>query len=333
MPPRPPEPPSSFVPFRLPSVTILPPGSPLGPPWTTFVQFLTRPVPSSLPQGQRLPPPGAPPLAAAEPRSRPPGANLMPPGEPTEMQPFSSRDVVSSKYDYEPCDTEPPVASTTAKPRPAVRTKCTTVIGKSCYEVGEQADNEAKSGGLSSQPKGYSAIPKSFGGRANFRGRPETRGKPNKLRSTADNNYSTGSMERDLEDISTNNISVSSSNASSIRTKSFGGKSFFRGISGNKVSRNKTFESKAFFRGKTPSDVLMGSFSTRFACAVYGSTIPMLLVVVVFAFYQWKERRRKIHYRLLGSFHDTRYPEFHFDPDCDDCDYSKVRKPGEPQQV
>ncbi|KAK8788351.1 hypothetical protein V5799_021874 [Amblyomma americanum] len=106
--------------------------------------------------------------------------------------------------------------------------------------------------------------------------------------------------------------------------KVFGGRSFFRGRP--PVSAvNKTFEEKAYFREKPLSQrVFGGGASSRFACAVYGSTVPILLVLAVVGWYQWKNYRRRRHYRLLGSFRDTRYPAYELDPNCDDCDYKNA---------
>lgn len=164
---------------------------------------------------------------------------------------------------------------------------------------------------------------KRFDSKAYFRKRPVVTAKP-PAKGGGKNNASETDINRNEGD------DINANDSSSVGRKIFGSKSFFRGRLGESDSSNKTFGEKAFFRGKSSGGLFSGGASGKFACAIYGSTIPVILVVLVVFWYHWRERKIRRDYRLLGSFHDSRYPEFHFDPDCDDCDYKKAQKLREP---
>lgn len=104
--------------------------------------------------------------------------------------------------------------------------------------------------------------------------------------------------------------------------KIFAGRSFFRAKSPLPAS-NKTFGESAYFRQNDERLSNRGSTS-RIACAVYGSMVTILLGAVLFGLYQWKDFRRRRHYRLLGSFRDSRHPAYDLDPDCNACDYKSA---------
>lgn len=113
--------------------------------------------------------------------------------------------------------------------------------------------------------------------------------------------------------------------------KVFGGKSYFRNKpAAGQAAGNKSFGEESYFR-KQPLNqrVFGGGATSRFACGMYGFLLTALIVLAIFGWYQWKEYTRRRHYRLLGSFRDSRYPTYELDPDCDDCDYKQAL----PQQL
>ncbi|XP_037568404.1 WW domain-binding protein 11-like [Dermacentor silvarum] len=197
----------------------------------------------------------------------------------------------------EPCEDE------TTTPKPPSPTKCTTVIGTRCFlDTGEEIVAGSPAG---SPPRSRFPPKEGVEGISIVR----SMGKPFNV-SNAGGKFSDGGGP----------------NAAPSK-KIFGGRSFFRGGKSpiSVAASNKTFEETAYFQQRPPNErVFDGGSSSKFACLVYGSMVPIILLIAVLGWYQWKDYRRRSHYRLLGSFRDSRHPAYELDPDCDDCDYKSV---------
>ncbi|KAL3177539.1 hypothetical protein MRX96_039104 [Rhipicephalus microplus] len=226
------------------------------------------------------------------------------PFQSPSQQGLPSPELASRSTSEEECEDE-----TTTTPPPVRPTKCTTVIGKTCFL--DTSDEVVAGRKFPSQPL---SDPKQ----------------------AADAMPIVRSVQKvfNVSNVKGRFSGHAQANAST-NTKIFGGKSYFRRKSPVPATPlNKTFEERAYFRDKPLNDDTSdGGSPSRFACAVYGSMVPILLVIIGFGWYKCKNYRRRRHYRLLGSFKEYRHPAYELDPDCNDCDYKNTFQLQQPTAV
>ncbi|KAL1443097.1 hypothetical protein MTO96_030447 [Rhipicephalus appendiculatus] len=218
----------------------------------------------------------------------------VPAQSPSQQGPPFAPPEIARPTSEEECEDE-----TTTLP-PVRPTKCTTVIGKTCFlDTSDEvvAGRQSPSRPLFPPKEGADGIP---------------------IARSVEKVFNVSNAKGRFSDRLQQNAAPN--------TKIFGGKSYFRRKSPVPgATLNKTFEERAYFRQKPLNDgASEGGSSSRFACAVYGSMVPILLVIVGFGWYKCKDYRRRRHYRLLGSFKDSRHPAYELDPDCNDCDYKSA---------